>query len=52
MVSCYDCDHFGTRCKGILPPMKFRDTIDEYCENYKVVEWRKELYKPSGESRI
>jgi hypothetical protein len=52
MVSCYDCDHFGTRCKGILPPMKFRDTIDEYCENYKVVEWRKELYKPGGESRI
>ncbi|MDH3364569.1 MAG: hypothetical protein OEM29_00970 [Thermoplasmata archaeon] len=52
MVSCYDCDHFGTRCRGILPPMKYRDTIDEYCENYKVVEWRRELYKPGGETRI
>jgi len=32
--------------------MKYRDTIDEYCENYKVVEWRRELYKPGGETRI
>ena len=52
MVSCYDCDHFGTRCKGILPPMEYRDRIDEYCENFKVVGWRGELHKPSGETRI
>lgn len=52
MVSCYDCDHFGTVCRGILPPTEYRDTIDKYCENFKVVAWRQELYKSSGETRI
>lgn len=52
MVSCYDCDHFGTHCKGILPPMEYRDRIDAYCENFKIVGWRSELHKPSGETRI
>jgi hypothetical protein len=52
MVSCYDCDHFGTLCRGIVPPIEYRNTIDQYCENFKVVKWRSELYKPGGETRI
>ena len=52
MVSCYDCEHFGTECRGIVPPIEYRDRIDQYCKNFKVVKWRSELYKPGGESRI
>jgi len=52
MVSCYDCDRFGTECKGVVPPMEFRDRIHEYCKNYKAVSWRDELYKSGGSSRI
>jgi hypothetical protein len=52
MVSCYDCEHFATKCRGFVPPMEYRNRIDEYCVNFSVVEWRRELYKPGGESRI
>ncbi|HIH00980.1 TPA: hypothetical protein HA259_02695 [Thermoplasmata archaeon] len=52
MVSCYDCDLFGTKCRGIVPPIEYRDRIDQYCANFKVVGWRSELYKPGGVSRI
>jgi hypothetical protein len=52
MVSCYDCEHFGTRCRGVVPPIEYRDRIDEYCRYFTVVSWRGELYKPGGESRI
>jgi len=52
MVSCYDCEHFGTRCNGIVPPMEYRDRIDEYCKMFKVVQWRHELYKRGGVSRL
>jgi hypothetical protein len=52
MVSCYDCEHFAVRCLGIVPPLSFRDRIDDYCKMYKAVQWRHELYKPSGVSRL
>jgi hypothetical protein len=52
MVSCYDCELFGIECKGVVPPMEFRNRIHEYCEHFKVVAWRKELFKPGGTSRI
>jgi len=52
MVSCYDCEHFGVRCLGIVPPMDFRDRIDQHCAMYRVVQWRHELYKPGGQSRL
>lgn len=52
MVSCYDCDRFGTECKGVVPPTEFRDRVDEYCRLFKAVSWRQEMYKPGGSSRI
>ena len=35
MVSCYDCDRFATDCRGIVPPIEFRDTIDEGSRHFK-----------------
>jgi hypothetical protein len=52
MVSCYDCEHFGTACKGIVPPIEFRDTVNEYCAKFLVVPWRSEMYKPEGRTRM
>ncbi len=52
MVSCYDCEHFGTKCSGIVPPIEHRDRIDEYCDRFTVISWRDQLYKPEGRSRI
>ncbi|MGQ9587600.1 MAG: hypothetical protein ACUVT7_04375 [Thermoplasmata archaeon] len=52
MVSCYDCEYFGTDCLGIVPPIKYRDRIDEYCKKFKSVQYRHELYKPDGRSRL
>lgn len=52
MASCYDCDRFGTECRGIVPPMEYRGRVHEYCRLFKEVPWRGELYKPGGSSRI
>ena len=52
MVSCYDCEHFAVRCLGIVPPIRFRDRIDNCCKMYKVVQWRHELCKSTGVSRL
>ncbi len=52
MVSCYGCDRFGTECRGILPPIEYRDSIDEYCRLFKPHSWQDELYKPGMKSRI
>jgi len=52
MVSCYDCEHFGIYCKGVVPPIEFRDRIDEFCDRFAVVRWRGELNKGDGQSRI
>jgi len=52
MVSCYDCEHFGVHCLGIVPPREYRDTIDHYCTMFKVVQWRHELYKSTGHSLL
>ncbi len=52
MVSCYDCEHFGIGCSGIVPPIEYKDTIDELCPNFVMVPWRRHLYKPSGETRL
>ena len=52
MVSCYDCEEFGTRCAGIVPPLEFKDRIDALCPLFRVLPWRDELYKPSGSARI
>jgi hypothetical protein len=52
MVSCYDCEHFGIKCAGIVPPIEFRDRIDEYCSLFTMVSWRDEMYKPAGTARM
>lgn len=52
MVSCYDCDLFGTRCTGIVPPLEYRDRIDRYCAFFRIVPWRADMYKPEGTARI
>jgi hypothetical protein len=52
MVSCYDCEHFGTKCKGVVPPIEFRDRIDKFCAKFRVVAWRDEMYKPTGSTRV
>jgi len=51
MVSCYDCENFGTKCTGIVPPLESKDRIDEYCRLFRVLPWRVELYEPSGSAR-
>ena len=33
MYTCYDCDHFGTDCEGIIPPDEYRNKVEEYCKN-------------------
>ena len=48
MVSCYDCEHFGSKCNGIVPPMEFRDCTDEFCALFAMASWRTEMYKPQG----
>lgn len=52
MVSCYDCDRFGTECRGIVPPIEYRDRMHDYCRLFKPHTWQDELYKPSMASRI
>jgi hypothetical protein len=52
MVSCYDCEHFGGKCNGIVPPMEFRDCMDESCALFVMASWRTEMYKPRGKVRI
>lgn len=52
MVSCYDCEHFGTKCDGIVPPIEYRDRVDEFCKRFVMVKWRDQLYKPGGKTRI
>jgi len=52
MTSCYDCEHFGIACKGIVPPMEFKDRVDEFCKNFKELRYRDQLYKPSGSSLL
>lgn len=52
MVSCYDCEHLGIRCLGIVPPVEYRDRVDEYCRRFDVVQFRHELYKTTGTSRL
>jgi len=52
MVSCYDCEHFGTACKGIVPPMEYRDRMDEFCRKFVELRFRDQLYKPDGASRL
>lgn len=52
MVSCYDCEHFGAKCVGVVPPIEFRDSIDEYCRLFMIASWRDEMYKPAGTARL
>ena len=48
MTFCYDCDHFGIGCRGIVPPMEFKDRLDEFCRWFEELSWRDQLYKPAG----
>ena len=48
MTSCYDCEHFGTGCRGIVPPMEYKDRVDEFCKRFEELRWRDQLYKPAG----
>ncbi len=52
MVSCYDCDRFAIECRGIVPPIEYRDCVHEYCRLFKAHSWKDELYKPGMSSRI
>lgn len=52
MTSCYDCEHFGIGCKGIVTPMAFKDRVDEFCRNFREVKWRDQLYKTSGTTML
>ena len=52
MVSCYDCEHFGIKCVGVVSPIEFRDRIDDYCRLFTVASWRDEMYKPAGTARM
>ena len=52
MVSCYDCELFGTDCPGIVPPIEYRDRIHDYCRRYKAVGWRRGMHKPDGRTRL
>ena len=52
MVSCYDCERFSNRCPGMVPPLEYRDRMDDYCRLFVIVSWRTELYKPAGKARI
>jgi hypothetical protein len=36
----------------MIPPIPFRDTIGDYCAMFQIVQWRHELYKSAGCSRI
>ena len=52
MVSCWDCEHFGTACRGIVPPIEFRDCVNEYCAKFLMVAWHNEMYKSEGRTRM
>ncbi len=52
MVSCWDCEYFGTKCQGVVPPIEYRDKIDQYCAKFKVISWRGQMYKPEGRARM
>ncbi len=48
MTSCYDCEHFGIECRGIVPPMDFKDRVNELCRRFEELRWHDQLYKPAG----
>ena len=51
-VYSYDCDRFGTDCEGTIPPDKYRNKIEEYCERFVIAGWRREMFKEGGTSRL
>ena len=52
MTTCYDCDLFGTSCEGVIPPMKYRNKLDKYCDRFVLIKWRKDMFKDSGTKRL
>jgi hypothetical protein len=43
---------FGNGCDGAIPPMEYRNDLENYCKKFILVRWRKEMFKDSGESRL
>jgi hypothetical protein len=52
MYTCYDCERFGNGCDGMIPPMEFRNTLEKFCERFLLVEWRRDMFKDAGKSRL
>ena len=52
MYTCYDCDRFGIGCEGMIPPDKYRNRVEEYCERFKLAGWRSEMFKDGGTRRL
>lgn len=52
MYTCYDCDLFGTRCEGLIPPMEFRNKLEKYCKRFILIKWRKDMFKDAGTKRL
>ena len=52
MYTCYDCNLFGNGCKGLLPPIEYRNKLEEYCHKFQLVPWRDDMFKPAGKTRI
>jgi hypothetical protein len=52
MYTCYDCEHFGTDCEGVIPPDKFRNRVEEFCKRFVLISWRKDMFKDGGSKRL
>lgn len=52
MYTCYDCEYFGSRCEGMIPPMEFRNNLENYCNKFVLNKWRKDMFKDSGTKRL
>jgi hypothetical protein len=52
MYTCYDCEHFGPDCEGIIPPDEFRNKVEKFCERFLIIAWRREMFKDGGRKRL
>jgi hypothetical protein len=52
MYTCYDCELFGTSCDGLIPPMEFRNKLEEFCKKFVLIKWRNDMFKDTGTKRL
>jgi hypothetical protein len=52
MYTCYDCEKFGTECEGTLPPEEHRNAVENYCDKFVLISWRRDMFKESGTKRL